>query len=284
MKKTVLSYDYEFHQAAAAADGAGMERAVLGFLTSLLNFWLEQTHEAFENFLRIFKQKYARAKRALGALSSRENCIFYLGVLYAMQRIFETLYLAERQEEYLVSTFAKQSPRSEKILFCLYRNNGGSGMRHGELAEALSLSDSALTNAMKRVLQSGAAESSRYGKNTFYTLSKAGQRYCAEREKKPAAQTSTQATCLSLLQQVVRLMRGSDFAPALLVGDELAHVTMDGVEQGRYRVQEILLTQDSKSVNLEKVPEDHLQEVVFFPYLCFDGLLGNMDWENAAAI
>lgn len=278
----MLSYDYEFHQAAAAADSASMERSVLGFLTTLLNFWLEQTHEAFENFLRIFKQKYARARRALGELSDREICIFYLGVLYAIQQIFETLYLAERQEEHLVSTFAKQSPRSEKILLCLYHNNGGSGMRHGELAHALGLSDSALTNAMKRVLQSGAAESSRYGKNTFYCLSKAGQRYCAEREKRPAAQAGTRTACLSLLQQVVKLMWGSEFTPALLVGDELAQVTMDGVEQGRYRVQEILLTQDSKSVNLEKVSEDQ-PPVVLFPY-CINALMGDMDRENAAAI
>lgn len=284
MKKNVLSCDYEFHQAAAAADGASMERAVLGFLTTLLNFWLEQTHEAFENFLRIFKQKYARAKRALGVLSSRESCIFYLGVLYAIQQIFETLYLAECQEEYLVSTFAKQSPRSEKILLCLYRNNGGSGMRHGELAEALSLSDSALTNAMKRVLQSGAAEASRYGKNTFYTLSKAGRRYCAEREKKTAAGTGSQAACLSWLWQAMQLARGGVTAPALLAGDELAHVIMDGVDQGRYRVQEILQTQDAKSVNLEKVPEDQLQEVVFFPGFYIKAPLGEMNWENSTAI
>lgn len=74
--KKGLSYDYEFHQLAAVEDGVGMEWAVLDFLTELLNFWLEQTHEAFENFLRIFKQKYARVKRVLGVLSARESCIF----------------------------------------------------------------------------------------------------------------------------------------------------------------------------------------------------------------
>jgi len=52
------------------------------------------------------------------------------------------------------------------------------GMRHGELAEAADLSGSALTNMMKRILSSGAADCTRIGKNAWYMLTKAGRRYC----------------------------------------------------------------------------------------------------------
>ncbi len=285
MTKKVLSCDYEFQQLAGAEDGVGMERAVLGFLSELLSFWLEQTHTAFENFLRIFKQKYARAKRVLGTLSSRETCIFYVGVLFATQRILEALYLAELQQSDLVSTFAKQSPRSEEILLCLYRRNNGSGMRHGELAEALGLSDSALTNAMKRVLQSGAVEASRYGKNTFYTLSKAGQRYCAERRKKSDTRTSVQDTYSLLLKHMVEINKSR--GPVLRAGDRVQQVTIDGENQGEFLIREILQMAEMKSVNLEKVTESDsggVNTLSQFYAVRSNELLDRLDLENAAAV
>lgn len=280
MSEKVLSYDYDFRQAAAMEDGRGMERTVLGFLTVLLNFWLKETHEKFENFLRIFRQKYDRAKRALGEWSPRETCIFYLGALFAAQRIFEELYRAEGEQEKLISTFAVQSPRSEEILLCLYRRNSGGGMRHGELAAALGLSESALTNAMKRVLQSGAAEAARSGKNTFYTLSKAGQRYCAGREEKPAVLTRAQ-WAERLLRELIRTEPGVERGPVLRGGDR-AQVLVDGIRAGEFRVREILEMENLKYINIERLPAAGPRETELAVEVAVTMALGELDWENTA--
>ncbi len=278
MRRYALSCDYEFQQAAAAEDGRAMERTTLGFLTVLLNIWLEETHEKFESFLRIFRQKYDRAKRVLGVWSPRETCIFYLGALFAAQRIFEELYRAEGEREKLISTFAVQSPRSEEILLCLYRRNGGTGMRHGELAAALGLSESALTNAMKRVLQSGAAEAARSGKNTFYTLSKAGQRYCAERAEKSAALTRTQWIEWTL-RRLAESEPDTGRVPVLRGGDR-AQVLVDGIRAGEFRAREILEIEHRKYINLEKIPDMAPRGRDLAGEFSVNLLLGELDREN----
>lgn len=278
MRRYALSCDYEFQQAAAAEDGRAMERTTLGFLTVLLNIWLEETHEKFESFLRIFRQKYDRAKRVLGVWSPRETCIFYLGALFAAQRIFEELYRAEGEREKLISTFAVQSPRSEEILLCLYRRNGGTGMRHGELAAALGLSESALTNAMKRVLQSGAAEAARSGKNTFYTLSKAGQRYCAERAEKSTALTRTQWIEWTL-RRLAESEPDTGRVPVLRGGDR-AQVLVDGIRAGEFRAREILEIEHRKYINLEKIPDMAPRGRDLAGEFSVNLLLGELDREN----
>lgn len=280
MRRYALSCDYEFQQAAAAEDGRAMERTTLGFLTALLNLWLEETHEKFESFLRIFRQKYDRAKRVLGVWSPRETCIFYLGALFAAQRIFEELYRAEGEREKLISTFAVQSPRSEEILLCLYRRNGGTGMRHGELAAALGLSESALTNAMKRVLQSGAAEAARNGKNTFYTLSKAGQRYCAERTEKSSALTRTQWIEWTL-RRLAETGSEAEHVPVLRGGDR-AQVLVDGIRAGEFRAREILEMEHWKYINLEKISDSAPRGRDFTGEFSVNLLLGELDRENTA--
>lgn len=280
MRRYALSCDYEFQQAAAAEDGRAMERTTLGFLTALLNLWLEETHEKFESFLRIFRQKYDRAKRVLGVLSPRETCIFYLGALFAAQRIFEELYRAEGEREKLISTFAVQSPRTEEILLCLYRRNGGTGMRHGELAAALGLSESALTNAMKRVLQSGAAEAARSGKNTFYTLSKAGQRYCAERAEKSAALTRAQWIEWTL-RRLAETEPDTERVPVLRGGD-WAQVLVDGIRAGEFRAREILEIEHRKYINLEKIPDTAPRGRDLAGEFSVNLLLGELDRENTA--
>ena len=121
-----------------------VHRFVYEVKSDLLDAWANAEHEEFEKALRILEQKTAQIRHCL--------C-------------------------------ASQSAATDRILMQLYEANGGQGMRHGELADALGYSYSNLTNVMKRILSSGAVEAARTGKNTYYMLTPAGQRYCAQKQK-----------------------------------------------------------------------------------------------------
>ena len=80
----------------------------------------------------------------------------------------------------------RPSKRVIEILECL---NQHGEMRHGELADAVDSSYSALSNLMKKILQTGLARSRRTGRNTCYQVTDLGQHFCrqeAQREEQRA--------------------------------------------------------------------------------------------------
>ncbi len=102
----------------------------------------------------------------------------YAGMMKGILQVLRQMLKEEVRNVDVEELAALQSAKTDRILLCLYNHRSGMGMRHGELAEAADLSGSALTNMMKRILSSGAADCTRIGKNAWYMLTKAGRRYC----------------------------------------------------------------------------------------------------------
>lgn len=140
------------------------------------NLWISWTtdlREDFEPKLRLVIQEVESLKNHYPEL----NCSveYHLGKMDGYSELFEQLFRTEEQKRAITKSLTQQSPKARQILQCLYQN---SGMRHGELAAAVGSSCSGLTNIMKKILLSGAVESVRSGKNTYYHLTDVGQQYC----------------------------------------------------------------------------------------------------------
>lgn len=145
----------------------------------LLHEWKDAQHENFETVLRLAIQEIEQIKNQHSYL----NCSipYQLGKLDGYTDIFERLFRAEESMRAVKQSLVKQTPKTRQILLCLYRNGG---MRHGELAAAVGSSYSSLTNMMKKVLLSGAVESTRSGKNTYYYLTEVGRQYCEQQDQR----------------------------------------------------------------------------------------------------
>jgi len=177
-----------------------VKNAIIEFRNLFIDSWLNTTtHTEFFNTLRFTTQKTKQAKRRLGSLSEREEISYYLGILAGVEYAFQELYTAEERELQIVMLASSQSEKTDRILMCLYTKNGGQGLRHGELAKELNVSESSLTNTMKRILQSRAVSAVRTGKNTFYTLTPAGKRYCSKKQA-PLTQNPSKELLMALVK------------------------------------------------------------------------------------
>lgn len=245
MKRSILE-DYDFQGAVAAEDGPQMERMVLDFKNDILNEWLNGSLDGFEALLRLSEQRYVRASRSLGQMVMREICAFYLGMLSCIIQIFQVLFREESKDHRAISDIARQSPKTEEILFALYRvhQDGKDGIRHGKLAEELGMTDSALSNAMKRALGSGAVEVSRYGKNTYYSLTSVGRRYCAKSQT--TRPLMTKQIVLRILQNMLKdVPDDKDFSAPVIRKDNIIIPRVDGVNYKKLYVQGIISDVDA---------------------------------------
>lgn len=140
----------------------------------LLKIWLNETRENFCSTLQQSLQKSHRTKRQL--VMPKDEVSYQLGIWEGCLQVFHILYDEERKENDILELAVSKSPNTEKIIRFLYELDRP--ICHGELANALEMNYSALTNAMKKVIGCGAVSASRTGRNTRYTLTTAGRKYC----------------------------------------------------------------------------------------------------------
>lgn len=142
---------------------------------NLWTSWTTDPREVFGSKLRIAIEDVESLKNHRPEL----NCSveYQLGKVDGYTELFEQLFRTEEQKRSAANILAQQSPKAQKVLQCLYREGS---MRHGDLAAAVDSSYSSLTNIMKKVLLSGAVESARSGKNTYYRLTDVGRQYCKQ--------------------------------------------------------------------------------------------------------
>lgn len=268
MKRSMLE-DYDFQGTITREDGPQMERIVMDFRNDILNEWLNGSLEGFKTLLCQSEQQYVRASRSFGRMTMREMCAFYLGVLSCIIQIFQVMFREESKDCRAISDIARQSPKTEEILFTLYRlhENGIDGIRHGKLAEELGMTDSALSNAMKRALGSGAVEVSRYGKSTVYSLTSVGRRYCAK------SQTSrplmTKQMILRILQNMLKdVPEDKDFSASVIRPNETFMQRIDGGKYQRIHIQSMIsdLAANEKYVTCNTVPDTKNDDIPSISY------------------
>lgn len=167
----------ELYGAVEENNTYGVFECAVSLENEIAERWQSGEREEFERTLRLYIQKTGRMKRDL--VDETQMIPYQLGVIAGVVQAFERVCRTEGDQQGIIGSLAQSSGKTRQILNCLYREHG---MRHGELAEAVGSTASSLTNLMKRVLQSGAVEASRSGKNTFYMLTPAGERYCAQQQ------------------------------------------------------------------------------------------------------
>ena len=159
---------------------------------ALWTAWTDNSRQDFERVLRLTIQEVESVKERWPEL----NCSvqYQLGKLDGVTVLFEQFYRAAERMKAIKKNLARQTPKSRQILMYLYKNKD---VNHGELAEAIGSSYSSLTNIMKKVLLSGAVESARSGKYTYYNLTEAGRKFCE-------CQTSEKNELLESIRTAVR--------------------------------------------------------------------------------
>lgn len=163
-------------KAASTRDLYSLQLLIVDGQNEILQSWLAPSQEVFHTKLRLNMQKSARARRSL--IRPEDEIPYHLGVWDGWLQAFHSLDDAQSRENDIISMAVEKSPKTEEIIRFLYQNDHA--LRHGELADALGMSYSALSNAMKRVIASGAVSVSRTGRNTRYTLTPASRRCCEE--------------------------------------------------------------------------------------------------------
>lgn len=171
--------DVDLRQAVTDQDLYTIQCFVVDQQNELLKDWLNESQERFCSILQRSLQKSHRAKRQL--IGSKDEIPYQMGVWEGWLQAFRALYDEESKENDILELAVAKSPNTAKIIRFLYQF--GKPICHGELADALEMNYSALTNAMKRVIGCGAVSASRTGRNTRYTLTKAGQQYCLKEMK-----------------------------------------------------------------------------------------------------
>lgn len=181
----ILLKDANLQQLVKEGDVIQFEDTVLAYQYEVADLWANLKMDELEKSLQMAEQKINQAKRSLESAKSSEKRFFTLGVLNGIIEVMKEIYREEKKTQTIVAACAAQTEKTDAILKALYTENGGQGMRHGELAEAVGTSPSNLSNLMKRVLESNAATSVRSGKNTYYMLTKVGRRYWENKSRAP---------------------------------------------------------------------------------------------------
>ena len=140
----------------------------------LLKTWLKESRQNFRSTLQQSLQKSHRAKRQL--ITVNDEVSYQMGVWEGWLQAFHALYDEESKENDILELAVAHSSKTAEIIRFLYQYDRP--ICHGELADALEMNYSALTNAMKRAIGCGAVSASKTGRNTRYILTTAGRQYC----------------------------------------------------------------------------------------------------------
>lgn len=139
------------------------------------------------------------------------------GFLDAMEKLYyreESLRIAQEtvaqledgasQTQAAQESIPQPGKRVIQILECLNRHGE---MRHGELAEAMGSSPSALSNLMKKILQTGLARSRRTGRNTCYEVTDLGRHFCRQEAQREAQRAEFDAAVEKRAQELAEQVR-----------------------------------------------------------------------------
>lgn len=265
----ILNLDLE--DMIASSDHSGLTNYVRLYQIKVLDQWTNKTHDDeddLERFLRLSEQKISRAKYFMIQQGSWNQDAFSLGMAMGVTAAFHELLREEKKDQQIIAMCASQTEKTDRILQTLANRNGGQGMRHGELAEAAGIPYSSLTNIMKRVLQSRAVTAARSGKNTYYTLTKAGRRYCRKKGENSDIREQYFAAYLRKIADAVESKRAveRERERAIYVGDAVTFTSTDMNNEKRLRIHKIIESPMGKYAiceDYEETPETVLSYALF---------------------
>lgn len=252
----VLNTDLQ--QLVTSANYSALEDYAHLYQIEALERWVGLDHGDVERFLRLSEQKISRAKRTIEHADGLCQSAFFLGVTAGIVTILRELYREEKKDQQITAMCAAQTDKTDQILLCIASQNGGQGMRHGELADAVGIPYSSLTNIMKRILQSRAVTATRSGKNTYYTLTKAGRRYCERKRKQPDMMTlrSFAGQLREIAEQIERRSYSEQIPETVIhAGESVEFATQDMKTVAQLKIDTIMKFKNKKFAICEDIDQ-----------------------------
>lgn len=145
--------------------------------------WLEKDEETFRTTLRY---EYALLDETADYLHTDQPryAVLRLGCLLGTIESFERVLFEHREDQWAQAKFQKETIQVKHLPEVIRALETHGAMFHAELGEYLGLNPPTLTEAMKKVLDTGAVQASHSGKYKIYTLTDAGLRYGRELRRK----------------------------------------------------------------------------------------------------
>ena len=162
----------------------------------LLSDWIGEQQQAVRKELKYSSALLTYAERFLKKLDRSRHAALRLGALLGTVESLERLQYERSQTVWAEARFSKEPVKHlPEVVQALETHVC---MSHSELSEYLEMNASTLTEAMKKIIRTGAVQVSSLGKYKIYSLSDTGVRYGKELRKKRNESVSLTEVCESL--------------------------------------------------------------------------------------
>ena len=174
--------------------------------------WLEASEEDLQATLRYESALLDETSDYLQADESHYT-ILRLGCLLGTVESFEHILYEQEQEQWAQIRFHKETLSVKHLPEIVRALETHGAMYHAELSEYLGINPPTLSEAMKKVAETGAVQVSTAGKYKIYTLTDSGLRYGRELRKKKQSEASSDEI-IQKLQELLKNMNSEAEAEA----------------------------------------------------------------------
>ena len=162
-------------------DSSQIQDYVTEYRNKCVDLWTDAPRDELLDAISILERTVARAERILENTNERERTLCHIGRMQGILQVFKQLVREENKDADVAELMNRHDGNVDEIMQAVRGHEGRLDMRHAELLWTTGLSEDDLSDAMGRILMSGAVECHRMGKDILYVLTRAGRRYCEKR-------------------------------------------------------------------------------------------------------
>ena len=167
----------------------------------LLSGWIGGKTESLRKELRYESALLTYIKRFIQGLDESHYAILRLGALMGTVESFERILYEQNQTLWAKTRFTKEPVKHLPEIVQALETHGP--MSHTEISDYLGMKPSTLSEAMKKILNTGAVQVGAIGKYKMYSLSDSGLRYGKELRKNQKRNISLIELCEKLNQLLI---------------------------------------------------------------------------------
>lgn len=170
--------------------------------------WLDGTKEELQQYLRY---QSALLDEVSDLLRPNKSSLAFLqlGSLMGTVESFERVHYETQQSQWARDRLQEEGASIKHLSQVVQILEVNGAMTHKELSSALKMNPPTLTEAMKKILETGAVQVSNSGKYKIYTLTDAGLRYGRDLRKRRQGGSPLSAVTKSIQELMVSAPNGS---------------------------------------------------------------------------
>lgn len=173
--------------------------------------WTEKDEKSLMAVLRYESAALGEVSDYLQTNDEAQYAFLRLGSLLGTVESLDRMLFEQAQDQWAQTKFQEQTMRVKHLPEIVMALETHGSMTHTDLSQYLSINPPTLTEAMKKVLETGAVQATSVGKYKVYTLTDSGLRYGRELRKKGRAANPVDDALQTLRQYV----KNSNDAPEL---------------------------------------------------------------------